>query len=67
MDFGSISIPFFDILVYLSAPLVSVIFYNLSIRKCVSCKSEGIKFSTCSASFVDFVSSVVFYQMLLHL
>ena len=65
MDFGFISTPFFDICLYLSAPLVLVIFGNHSIRKRVSCKSEGIKFSTFSTCFVDFVSSVVFYQIFL--
>ena len=37
--------------------MVLVIFDNLSMRKRVSCKSKGNKFSTFSAFFVDFVSS----------
>ena len=65
MDVGLkfISTPFFDICLYLSAPLVLVIFGNLSIRKRVSYKSKGIKFSIFSTCFVDFVSSVVFHQI----
>ena len=62
MDFGFISTQFFDICLYLSAPLVLVIFDNLSIRKRVSCKSEGIKFSTFSTCFVDFVPSSFFIR-----
>ncbi len=57
MDCGFISTHFFDICLYLSVPLVLVIFGNASIRKRVSCKSEGIKVSTFSTCFVDFVSS----------
>ena len=57
MDFGFISTPFFDICLYLPAPLVLVIFDNLSIRKRVSCKSEGLKCGTFPTCFVDFVSS----------
>ena len=64
MDVGFISTPFFDIFLYLPAPLVLVTFGNLSIRTRVSYKSKGIKFSTFSTCFVDFVSSVVFYQIL---
>ena len=62
MDVGFISTPFVDICLYLSAPLVLVIFDNLSIRKRVSCKSKGNKFSTFSAFFVDFVSSSFFVR-----
>ena len=62
MDFGFISAQFFHIFFYLSAPLVLVIFDNPSIRKRVSCKSKGIKFSTFSAFFVDFVSSSFFIR-----
>ena len=62
MDFGFISTQFFDIVLYLSAPLVLVIFDNPSMRKRVSCKSEGNKFSTFSAFFVDFVSSWSFIR-----
>ena len=62
MDFGFIPAQFFDIFLYLSAPLVLVIFDNPSIRKRVSCKSKGIKFSTFSAFFVDFVSSSFFIR-----
>ena len=61
MDVGFILTPCLDILLYLSAPLVLVVFDNHSIRKRVSCKSKGITFSTFSTCFVDFVSSVVFY------
>ena len=60
MDFGFISTPFFCIVLDLSAPLVLVIFDNPSIRKRVSCKSRGVKFSTFSTCFVDFVSSSFF-------
>ena len=60
MHFGFISTTFFDICLYLSAPLALVIFDNHSIRKRVSCKSKGIKFSTFSTCFVDFVSSSFF-------
>ena len=63
MDFGFILLLFFGICLYLSASLVLVIFGNISIRKGVSCKSEGIKFSTFSACFVEFVSSVVFIRL----
>ena len=63
MDFDSISTPFFCIVLDLSAPLVLVIFYNPSIRKSVSCRSKGIKFSTFSAFFVDFVSSSFFIRI----
>ena len=62
MDFGFIPAQFFDIFLYLSAPLVLVIFDNHSMRKRVSCKSKGIKFSTFSAFFVDFVSSSFFIR-----
>ena len=64
MDFGFISMPFLDIFEYLSAPLVLVVFDNPSTRKRVSCKSKGVKFSTFSTCFVDFVSSLFFYQIL---
>ena len=62
MDFGFISTQFFDIVLYLSALLVLVIFDNSSIRKRVSCKSKGIKFGTFSTCFVDFVSSSLFIR-----
>jgi hypothetical protein len=62
MDFSFISTHFFDICLYLPAPLVLVIFDNTSIRKRVSCKSEGLKFRTFSACFVDFVSSSFFIR-----
>ena len=62
MDFGFIPAQFFDIFLYLSAPLVLVIFDNPSMRKRVSCKSKGNKFSTFSAFFVDFVSSSFFVR-----
>ena len=62
MDFGLISRHCFCIFLDLSAPLVLVIFDNLSIRKRVSCKSKGIKFSTFSTCFVDFVSSSFFIR-----
>ena len=57
MDVGFISMQFFDICLYLSAPLVLVSVDNPSIRKRVSCKSKDIKFSNFSTCFVDFVSS----------
>ena len=60
MDFDFISTPFFYFCLYLSKPLVLVTFYNLSIRKRVSCKSRGVKFNTFSTCFVDFVSSSFF-------
>ena len=60
MDFGFISTPFFAFVLYLSALLVLVIFDNPSTRKRVSCKSKGVKFSTFSTCFVDFVSSSFF-------
>ena len=60
MDFGFIPAQFVDIFLYLSAPLVLVIFDNPSIRKRVSGKSEGVKFRTFSTCFVDFVSSSFF-------
>ena len=62
MDVGFISMPFLDIFKYLSAPLVSVVFDNLSIRKRVSCKSKGVKFSTFPTCFVDFVPSSFFIR-----
>ena len=62
MDFGFISTPFFCIFWDLSASLVLVIFDNTSIRKRVSCKSRGVKFSTFSTCFVDFVSSSIFIR-----
>ena len=62
MDVGFISTQLFDIVLYLSAPLVLVIFDNPSIRKRVSCKSKGVKFSTFSTCFVDFVSSSFFIR-----
>ena len=62
MDFGFIPAQFFDIFLYLSALLVLVIFDNPSMRKRVSCKSKGNKFSTFSAFFVDFVSSSFFIR-----
>ena len=62
MDFGFIPAQFFDIFLYLSAPLVLVIFDNPSMRKRVSCRSEGNKFSTFSAFFVDSVSSSFFMR-----
>ena len=62
MDFGFISTHFFCFLLGLSAPLALVIFDNLSIRKRVSCKSKGVKFSTFSTCFVDFVSSSFFIE-----
>ena len=61
MDVGFMSTLLFGIFLYLSAPLVSVIVGNSSIRKHVSCKSKGVKFSILSTCFADFVSSVVFY------
>ena len=60
MDVGFISMLFWEICKYLSAPLVLVVFDNLSTRKRVSCKSKGVKFSTFSTCFVDFVSSSFF-------
>ena len=63
MNVAFISKIFVDILLYLSAPLVLMIFDNSSIRKRVSCKSKGIKFSTFSAFFVDFVSSSFFIRI----
>ena len=57
MDVGFISTPLFDIFLYLWAPLVLVMFCNSSIRTRVYCKSEGIKFGTCSTCFVNFVSN----------
>ena len=60
MDFGFISTPLFCMCLDLSAPLALVIFDNHSIRKRVSCKSKGVKFSTFSTCFVDFVSSSFF-------
>ena len=60
MDVGFISSHVFCIFLDSSAPLVLVIFDNPSIRKRVSCKSKGIKFSTFSTCFVDFVSSSFF-------
>ena len=63
MDVGFISTPCFDIFLYLSAPLVLVIFYNLSIRKRVSCNFKGLKFSTFSTCFVDFVPSSFFIRL----
>ena len=62
MDVGFISTQFFRIFLDLSAPLVLVIFDNLSIRKRVSCKSKGIKFSTFLTCFVAFVSSSIFIR-----
>ena len=62
MDFWFISLRCFDICLYLSAPLVLVVFDNHSIRKRVSCNYKSIKFSTLSASFVDFVSSSFFIR-----
>ena len=62
MDFSFISTPFFDIVLYLSAPLVLVIFDNPSIRKRVSCKSKGINFSKFSTCFVGFVPSLFFLR-----
>ena len=58
MDFGFISTRFFDIVLYLSAPLVLVIFDNHSIRKRVSRKSEGFNFSRFPTCFVGFISSL---------
>ena len=63
MDFGFILTSCFDIFLYLSAPLVLVIFDNHSIRKRVSCKSKGIKSNTFSTYFVDFVSSSFFHRL----
>ena len=64
MDFGFISTHF--LLAYistqLSSPLVLVVFDNHSIRKRVSCKSKGIKFSTFLTCFVAFVSSSIFIR-----
>ena len=60
MNFGFIFTQLLAIVFYLSAPLVLVIFDNPSMRKRVSCRSEGNKFSTFSAFFVDFVSSSFF-------
>ena len=48
MDVGFISTHFFCIFLDLSAPLFLVICDNHSIRKRVSCKSKGVKFSTFS-------------------
>ena len=62
MDCGFISTPFFCIVLDLLAPLVLVIFGNPSIRKRVSCKSKGVKFSTFSTCFVDFVPSSFFIR-----
>ena len=62
MDFGFIPAQFFNIFLYLSAPLVLVIFDNPSMRKRVSCKSKGNTFSTFPAFFVDFVSSLFFIR-----
>ena len=59
---GFILRPSFDIVLYLSALLVVVIFDNPSIRKRVSCKSEGLKFGTFPTCFVDFVSSSFFIR-----
>ena len=52
----------FSFCLYLSAPLVLVIFDNLSMRKRVSCKFKGTKFSTFSTCFVAFVSSSIFIR-----
>merc|ERR1711966_497908 len=52
----------FNICLYLSAPLVLVIFDNTSIRKRVSCKSESLEFGTFPTCFVDFVSSSFFIR-----
>ena len=65
MHFYSISTQFFGMFSYLSALLVLVIFGNLSLRKNVFCKSDGIKFNTFSTCFVDLVPSLVFLCMFL--
>ena len=67
IDIGFISIPFFGIFRNLSASLFLVIVGNHSIRKRVSCKSKGIKFSTFLTCFVDFVSSSRFIKFLIFL
>ena len=64
MDVAFMSRPFFDIFLYLCAPLVLVIFDNRFIRKRVSCKSKRVKFNTFQhvllTSFqVRFLSDVV--------
>ena len=64
MDFGFISTQVVDMFLYLSAPLVLVIFGNHSIRKRVSCKSKGVKFSLFSICF-DFWGSVFKHRFLL--
>ena len=65
MDLGCILTPFLDIRLHLSAPLVLVIFCNLSIRKLVFQRFEGIHFNNFSACVVDFVSSGDVYQIFL--
>ena len=45
---------------HLSAPLILVIFYNLSIWKLVFHRSCDIHFNTFCAWFFDFISSVIF-------
>ena len=62
MDFDIISTTLFYIVLDLSAPLILVIFDSHSIRKRVSCKSKGIKFSTFLTCFVAFVSSSTFIR-----
>ena len=54
MDFGFVSTPFLNCFLYLSAALVLVVFGNHSIRKPVSCKSKGVKISTCSTCLLHF-------------
>ena len=63
MDVGFLSTLFFDMLLYLSAPLVLVIFGNHSIRKRVSCRSKDFNFYTFSTCFADFVSSSFFMRL----
>ena len=49
----------------LFAPLVLVIFVNLSIRKLVFHRSRGINFNTFCACFFNFISRVVFDNVFL--
>ena len=53
----------FGICLRLPALLVSIVFCNHS-KNCFQ-RSEGIIFSTCSACFVDIVSSFIFYSFFL--
>ena len=59
-DFGVILRALFDMFSQLFAPLVFMIFDNLSNRKLVFHRSHGITFNTFCACFFDFISSVIF-------